>query len=905
MNQSMANLNVNMFNNLMNNRINNVNNNYNNINNSINNMNNYYNKVLVNFIYNGENKTFEANPTSKMKEIFNKFSTGIKVNLESFIFLYNGLMINEDSELKDLISNINQNEIKILVYDKNDYNQNKIKETANKSEKNSDIILSKYPICPKCGGIIRIDVVDYKINLFECDRGHEIKGLTFKKYAEMQKMDETKIICYICKQTNKANTFENKFYKCYSCKINLCPICKSLHDKSHEIISYDKKDFNCQIHKESYNSYCNQCKINICIECESEHDKHDMISLGKFFPNKNNLKNYYNELKDKIHKFNELIYEIINKMNEVVKAINIYYKIISNHIDNYQAKKRNYQILQNINDFQKNKIILDDITKIINESDIIFKIDYIFNIYNKIKDRKENYEETIENKDSINIYKDNKSQEKQNKFNQLKENSEKYLKEKIKYDELNKKYEQLFKEYKNSIEEINKLNQEISELEEMKKQYQIMKNDYSKLNTEKSKYKEEKNKVNELQKELEKYKEEKNKIYDINKKHLEEKNKINLEIKKFEQLYKESLNKYKDEKIHNHNLKKIYENQKKQIEESNKIITDLENICANNRNIKEKLKEEKNKNKILEDKIKENEKKFNECIKSKDNEIKTKDDYIKKEHEKTLELNKKLEDNNNKYNELIGNLNKYIHHGIKCKKCFEEPIIGYRYKCSICKNYNLCEKCEEKNEISKAHPHNFIKIGNEYKEGQELPNFAFIKNNNSNNTNKDLMAKKEYSYDCLNKNKLSSYIYEGTDEVKIEIILKNNGKEDWPKDCAKLIFNRASNIEGNDIILEPQKSGEQKIYHAIFKKVSKYHVGEYKSYLLFSVNDETFGEELELTVGIKENKNKSEIDKNIDRINEFRENYYLDKDEYPNEKLLEALKKNDFDYEDAFSSLFA
>ena len=60
-----------------------------------------------------------------------------------------------------------------------------------------------------------------------------------------------------------------------------------------------------------------------------------------------------------------------------------------------------------------------------------------------------------------------------------------------------------------------------------------------------------------------------------------------------------------------------------------------------------------------------------------------------------------------------------------------EPIIGYRYKCSICKNYNLCEECEEKNEISKAHPHNFMKIGNEYKEGQELPHFAFISNNNS------------------------------------------------------------------------------------------------------------------------------------------------------------------------------
>ena len=70
------------------------------------------------------------------------------------------------------------------------------------------------------------------------------------------------------------------------------------------------------------------------------------------------------------------------------------------------------------------------------------------------------------------------------------------------------------------------------------------------------------------------------------------------------------------------------------------------------------------------------------------------------------------------------------------------------------------------------------------------------------------------------------------------------------------------------------------------------------------MNDKTFGEKLELTVGIKENIKKSEIDENIDRINEFRQNYDLNKNDYSNEKILEALKKNDFDYDQTFSSLF-
>ena len=39
----------------------------------------------------------------------------------------------------------------------------------------------------------------------------------------------------------------------------------------------------------------------------------------------------------------------------------------------------------------------------------------------------------------------------------------------------------------------------------------------------------------------------------------------------------------------------------------------------------------------------------------------------------------------------------------------------FRYKCSKCENYNLCEKCEEKNENMQNHSHYFIKINNEEK----------------------------------------------------------------------------------------------------------------------------------------------------------------------------------------------
>ena len=45
-----------------------------------------------------------------------------------------------------------------------------------------------------------------------------------------------------------------------------------------------------------------------------------------------------------------------------------------------------------------------------------------------------------------------------------------------------------------------------------------------------------------------------------------------------------------------------------------------------------------------------------------------------------------------------------IHYGIKCNNCQLFPIIGCRYKCSICDNINFCEKCEKKIGFSHSHP---------------------------------------------------------------------------------------------------------------------------------------------------------------------------------------------------------
>ena len=47
-----------------------------------------------------------------------------------------------------------------------------------------------------------------------------------------------------------------------------------------------------------------------------------------------------------------------------------------------------------------------------------------------------------------------------------------------------------------------------------------------------------------------------------------------------------------------------------------------------------------------------------------------------------------------------------VHSNVMCDGCGMLPLKGWRYKCSICDDYNLCENCEEKT----GHNHPFIKI---------------------------------------------------------------------------------------------------------------------------------------------------------------------------------------------------
>jgi len=50
----------------------------------------------------------------------------------------------------------------------------------------------------------------------------------------------------------------------------------------------------------------------------------------------------------------------------------------------------------------------------------------------------------------------------------------------------------------------------------------------------------------------------------------------------------------------------------------------------------------------------------------------------------------------------------HTHHGYVCDGCDQGPILGPRFACSTCGDYDLCATCEERSD----HPHPLLKIVN-------------------------------------------------------------------------------------------------------------------------------------------------------------------------------------------------
>ena len=330
----------------------------------------------------------QSNENDIMENICSKYANKIQRDLQSLYFVYSGTILDLKLKLKNVINNYDkQNKcMQILVYEIG---------TINLAQEN--IIKSKQIICPKCSENAFIKFENYKIKLI-CNKCSE-NTLLISEYENTQKIEQSKIICGICKQKNKAETFQNQFLRCLDCKINICPLCKSAHNQKHNIIDYDYKSFICEEHYEKYEFFCKTCKKNLCTECVKFHNKHETIIFGNIIPDKEDINKNLEKFKQIKDYFIVEVKDIIKKLEKVMDNLNILYRqneeLVNYYFDLKQNKKfRNYEMIINLNYFNpEENDVIKDLEEVMNDdTDKINEAINILNIYYKME-TKDNYDE--------------------------------------------------------------------------------------------------------------------------------------------------------------------------------------------------------------------------------------------------------------------------------------------------------------------------------------------------------------------------------------------------------------------------------------------------------------------------------------------------------------------------------
>ena len=337
-------------------------------------------EVEVIFTYNFTDTTIQTQDNDKMKDIINKFTQKTEVKRDNVVFLYNGEQINENYSFTQQANELDNNRKKLNIL---------VADLHNNEEPQKSEIISKNFICPECYENITLSLEDYKIN-YKCKNNHIKNQIVLDEYEKLQKIDLTKIKCEQCEKNTKRDTFNNEFFYCFDCKKNICPLCKNIHDPKHKIFNYDDKNYNCEKHNEQFIEYCQTCEKNLCFLCKNEHTEHKKIDLQTMIIPEEKLLNRFKTTENLINEVKKFVEDIKNKLNDFVKNIDILYKINKNFVDNYDVKKRNYEILQNLKEIYNYNILLNkDLQSISAEELIVNKISNMFQICNKILIKKE------------------------------------------------------------------------------------------------------------------------------------------------------------------------------------------------------------------------------------------------------------------------------------------------------------------------------------------------------------------------------------------------------------------------------------------------------------------------------------------------------------------------------------
>ena len=483
----------------------------------------------------------------------------------------------------------------------------------------------------------------------------------------------------------------------------------------------------------------------------------------------------------------------------------------------------------------------------------------------------------------------------------------KVMKEFKKINEINSPFFQSQKQYNNNFINTKEKNNDIvltyqKENKELNEKINNLEKENQELNEN----------INNLEKENQELNEKINNLEKENQENKELKEKINNLEKENQELKKnlETINDQFQIKIKNSNLEK-----NKEIIRLNNLIDDL------NEKLKMKKKED-NKNNI--EIIKKNKDDINELYKENlqlmSNQLKgfCENQFQKFQQSilnKSLEINKsflnnqkeqfyKITEENNRIYEYdkiqtledkIQKENKLVHKGYQCNICNQNPLLGIRYECENCCDYNLCEKCyyDVLNERKKHFNHKlFIKIDKVIeKYNNRINDHSLPKKKNEEEENENI----EFSYK-IKSHYIEKTIQAHTSETSVLITLTNNCKYQYKTDT-KLICDEKSNLKCKPCNIQPLNTNQSQNCLILFENLKELKSGEYYIFLNFMVGNIIYGDQIiiKLIIG---------FDKKFELLKQFRNEYQLSNKDYSNETLLFHLEKNNFNFSLTFNSLF-
>jgi len=157
----------------------------------------------IEFNYEGNITVIHCTLNEKMKDIIKRLKNKTNNNFNNSIFLYGGSMIKEELNFSEQANSIDKERNKMCII------INKIGDDIDNNINNSNKV--KTVICPQCQKNTYIEINDFKIILHDCENRHKSEEILFSEFEKTQNIDETKITCQQCNNTNKKITFNNSF----------------------------------------------------------------------------------------------------------------------------------------------------------------------------------------------------------------------------------------------------------------------------------------------------------------------------------------------------------------------------------------------------------------------------------------------------------------------------------------------------------------------------------------------------------------------------------------------------------------------------------------------------------------------------------------------------------------------